>query len=300
VTAPAAAGPRAQFLARVGELRPELHRYCARLTGSVFDGEDIVQDTLARGLAAVDQLDHLPALRPWLFRIAHNRAIDVVRERARRTGEPLAADEPIADASPGSELLRAEAVHLAVSRFIALPPAQRSAVILKDVLELSLDEIAGVLDMSLDAVKGALARGRARLVTLQAAAQTSAPPPPSPAIARYAALFNAHDWDALRALLADDVQLQQSDRPRRRGAAEVGQFFTYYASYAASCTWRVVPAWVEGREILAVFEPPDQPQPSYITELTWRDGKLSFIRDFRYTRYVASDAEILVAGAEWT
>ncbi len=286
---------RERFVALIGALRPELHRYCARLTGSVFDGEDIVQDTLARGLAVVDQLEALPAVRPWLFRVAHNRAIDFLRDRARRAGEPLEV-EPIDDATPGSEavVLQAEAVRLAVARFTELPPAQRSAVILKDVLELPLDEIAGVLDMTLDAVKGALARGRARLGALQTIA--TVPPPPSPAVVRYAALFNAHDWDGLRALLADDVELDQTTRPRRSGTAEVGQFFTFYASYAAASTWRVAPAWLDGREVVAVFEPSGSARPSYVTALTWRDDQLTFIRDFRYARYIAGDAEIALMG----
>ena len=291
------AGHRERFLALVSELRPELHRYCARLTGSVFDGEDIVQDTLARGLAAVDDLDALPALRPWLFRIAHNRALDVLRARALRSGEPLDAALDLVDAAaPGTDevLLRAEAVRTAVSRFIELPVTQRSVVILKDVLDHSLDEIASLLQMTVNAVKGALARGRARLAELNAAPALATPAasPPSPAVARYVALFNARAWDALRALLADDVRLNQSGHWLRTGPAEVGTFFT---GYAASADWRIAPGWLEGREVVAVFEPACSARPSYATELVWRDGRLAVILDFRYARYVASDVEIHVA-----
>src|SRR5262245_18319742 len=67
---------RPQFLALVAEIRPELHRYCARMTGSIADGEDVVQDTLARAYYDLADLKEMPTLRPWLFRIAHNRAID--------------------------------------------------------------------------------------------------------------------------------------------------------------------------------------------------------------------------------
>ena len=67
---------RRQFLALVDEVRPELHRYCARMTGSVADGEDVVQDTLARAYYQLPELKELPPLRPWLFRIAHDPAID--------------------------------------------------------------------------------------------------------------------------------------------------------------------------------------------------------------------------------
>ena len=64
---------QARLLALAAEVRPELHRYCARLMGSVIDGEDIVQDTLLRALVALQDLEETPPLRPWLFRVAHNR-----------------------------------------------------------------------------------------------------------------------------------------------------------------------------------------------------------------------------------
>jgi len=87
---------RAQLLALAGELRPELHRYCARLMGSVIDGEDVVQDTLVRAFVALQELEEqgleeTPPLRPWLFRIAHNRALDLLRGRAVRITEPIDA-----------------------------------------------------------------------------------------------------------------------------------------------------------------------------------------------------------------
>ena len=75
---------QAQLLALAGELRPELHRYCARLMGSVIEGEDVVQDTFARAFVALDELQKAPTLRAWLFRIAHNRALDLLRSRAIR------------------------------------------------------------------------------------------------------------------------------------------------------------------------------------------------------------------------
>ncbi|MDE2063683.1 MAG: RNA polymerase sigma factor, partial [Bradyrhizobium sp.] len=115
---------RAELLALTGELRPELHRYCARLMGSVIDGEDVVQDTLARALAALDELEEMPQLRPWLFRVAHNRALDLLRGRALRKSEPIEAASGVADETspdPMEVLMRQEAVETAVSRFAELP-----------------------------------------------------------------------------------------------------------------------------------------------------------------------------------
>jgi len=154
-----------QFLALSNELRPELHRYCARLMGSVIDGEDVVQDTFARAFVALDELEQDAPMRAWLFRIAHNRAVDLLRSRALRVAEPIEAAHEIADPespSPVEQISRKEAVAVAVSRFVELPTMQRSVVILKDVLDQSLEEIAGTLGLTVNAVKAHLARGRSR------------------------------------------------------------------------------------------------------------------------------------------
>ena len=289
---------RAGLLALAGELRPELHRYCARLMGSVIDGEDVVQDTLVRAFAALQDLKEAPPLRPWLFRIAHNRALDLMRGRAVRMAEPIDAASDIADPAspdPVEMLMRQEAVKTAVSRFVELPTTQRSVVILKDVLDEPLAEIAGLLDLTADAVKGHLARGRARLREINA--QPRALPearPASAAVARYVALFNRRDWDGLRALLADDVKLNQSSYPLRVGRADVGLFFTLYAEIDG--VW-LVPAWLEGREVIAVFEDRVDPRPRYVMWLEWRDNRISFIHDYRHVPYVAADAELTLAPA---
>src|ERR1700737_1577186 len=127
---------RERFLVLVEELRPDLHRYCARMTGSIADGEDVVQETLARAYYTVSEIETLPPLRPWLFRIAHNCAVDYLKRYERRMREPLESAADLHDDSADAEdaLLRAEAVHAAISRFVELAPAQRSCIILKDVL----------------------------------------------------------------------------------------------------------------------------------------------------------------------
>ena len=111
-------------------------------------------------------------------------------------------------------------------------------------------------------------------------------------MARYIALFNQRDSDGLRALLADDVKLHQSLHPLRVGRADVGLFFTLYAKIDGVA---LAPAWLEGREVIAVFEDRADPKPSYIMWLEWRDGRISFIRDYRYVPYVAVDAELTLA-----
>src|SRR5450432_3564761 len=152
---------REQFLAMVAGVRPELHRYCARLTGSVFDGEDIVQDTLAKAFYALSQSPELPNLRPWLFRVAHNAALDFLKSHGKKHTEPSADIEELAvfEDKPDPAVVRA-----ALARFLTLPVTQRSAVILKDVLGHSLEETADTMGTTVMAVKAALVRGRANLL----------------------------------------------------------------------------------------------------------------------------------------
>jgi RNA polymerase sigma factor (sigma-70 family) len=286
----------AELLALAEKLRPELHRYCARLMGSVIDGEDVVQDTFVRAFAALNELEEGAPMRAWLFRIAHNRALDLLRSRAIRAAEPIEAADAVTDpAIPDAVemMMQREAIETAVSRFSELPTMQRSVVILKDVLDQSLEEIAAMLDLTVNAVKAHLARGRARLKIINAqVAAKPAPRPPSPAVARYVALFNQRDWDGLRAMLAEDVRLVQSTYPLRAGAADVGMFF---GIYSRSAPVRLAPAWLYGREVIAVYENAAEAKPSYLMWVEWTEGRISFIRDYKYVRYVIDDAELILA-----
>jgi RNA polymerase sigma-70 factor, ECF subfamily len=285
---------RQRFLALVGDLRPELHRYCARMTGSVADGEDIVQETLSRAYYLLAELEALPPLRAWLFHIAHNRALDHLRRYEHRMSQPIeTAEQNIADATPDPEaaLAHEEAVRAAITRFVALAPAQRSAVILKDVLGHSLDEIAAMLELSVPAVKAALHRGRTSLRASSSAAAAPVRRETSPGVARYAALFNARDWDGVRALLAEDVHLDLVSRLQRAGR-EVGE---YVSRYAALHDWHLVPGWLDQREVLAVFRSPGDASPAYFIELRFDDGRVTHIRDFRHVPYIGVDASFELA-----
>jgi RNA polymerase sigma factor (sigma-70 family) len=282
---------RRQFLALVSPIRPELHRYCARMTGSVADGEDVVQETLAAAYYELSQLKVMPALRPWLFRIAHNRAIDHWRRESYRLAEPLDAAADVADEpahEPDNVLDRHQAVRAALSSFLELAPAQRGCVILKDVLDHSLDEIAAELNLSVPAVKAALHRGRSTLHQLGQAAPPAMPPARemSPALRRYTSLFNARDWDGVRALLADDVRLDLVAHRKAAGRREVGSYFTNYDSVR---DWQLAPAWLDGREVLAVRRDPNTVDPDYFIELAWRDDHVVAIRDFRYVPYIGEE-----------
>ena len=151
----------------LAELRPKLHRYCARMTGSVIDGEDVLQDAMLKAIEAFPRAAPLSNPEGWLFRIAHNAALDHLRRRARQNA--LFVDEdPEMVVDPADEIAARQASAAALRTFMRLPVAQRSCVILMDVLGHSLDEIGAVIDATIPAVKAALHRGRTRLRELSA------------------------------------------------------------------------------------------------------------------------------------
>lgn len=282
---------RERFLALVAEVRPELHRYCARMLGSVADAEDVVQDTLARAFYALAGLEQMPDFRPWLFRIAHNRAVDLLRSYEHRMSEPLQTPPNASpeESDPEAALAREQATALAISRFSELAPSQRSSVILKDVLGHSVEEIADLLELGVPAVKAALHRGRKRLaeLALEAPLESQARRA-SPALIRFVTLFNARDWDALRTQLASDVELDLVSRAQRRGP----NVSTYFSNYSALSGWHLVPGFVDGHEVILVYRSAGDAQPRYFIELTLEGGKVRFIRDFYFVPYILNDAHV--------
>jgi RNA polymerase sigma-70 factor (ECF subfamily) len=289
---PTMAEARRRFMDLVGEVRPELHRYCARMTGSVFDGEDVVQDTLAKAYFALAEMDSPPPLRPWLFRIAHNTAMDFLRRYEHRNVEAAADMEVVADMARSPETEErgpdGELVEAALKMFAALPPVQRSALALKDVIGLSLEETAATMGMSVAAVKGALVRARANVAAASAPVATSAGVVDVERLRRYADLFNARDWDALRALFGEETRLDVVSRYQRHGRS-AGQYFTSYPEIARLEDLRAEAGWVEGLPVIAVFRPASSSRPAYFIRIDWRDERIAQVRDFRYVPYIADE-----------
>jgi RNA polymerase sigma-70 factor (ECF subfamily) len=187
------------FLETFEPLRSELYRYCRHLTRSPWDAEDLAQDAMARAFVTLGQMGESPPNpRAWLFRVASNLWLDRVR-RARRE-QPLEQREEASgerDPRPAREA--------AGTLLGQLSPQERAAVVLKDVFDLSLEEIADTLTTTPGAVKAALHRGRGKLVE---------PPPeppraPPPAVLdAFCAAFNAGDLDRLTALLLDTASVE--------------------------------------------------------------------------------------------
>src|ERR1700732_417055 len=156
--------PREAFDRLLGELRPKLHRYCARMTGSVVDGEDVVQDAIIKALEARANAGAIENTEGWLFRIPHKAAVDFLRRRKRQAAQSQEIPEMIAATAKLEQ--DSDIAAASLRTFMRLPAQQRSAVILKDVLGHSLEEICEVMGGSVASAKSALQRGRSRLRVL--------------------------------------------------------------------------------------------------------------------------------------
>lgn len=267
-------------------LRPELHRYCARMTGSVVDGEDVVQDTLLKATRALREGIVVEDLRAWLFRIAHNTALSLFRSRQREKAmkDELGRDESHVQTMP---------VHSDIADrlrpFLALTPRQRSTCILRDVLGYSAAEVAQMTDSTVPSVKSALHRGRRLLKDQNVENQPALPAAERRQLAVYAQCFNAHDFDRLRDMLSAEVQLELVTMDRRSGREGVGG---YYSNYQKSDDWLMAPGAVEGRPAMLAFDRADPSAPPLYFVLLRFDGEhVAGIRDFRYARYAMTDAQ---------
>jgi RNA polymerase sigma-70 factor (ECF subfamily) len=266
-------------------LRPRLHRYCARMTGSTVDGEDVLQDTLVKALNARAEGARVDNLQGWLFRIAHNTSLDFLRQRSRSTVVPLTED---LEAAPMPE---ADIVAVSFQTFLQLPELQRCAVILKDVLGHSVEEIASISECTPAAAKSALQRGRTALRKLaELPADSRLPLMPDASRQKMAAFvdfFRIGNFDAIRAMLADDVKLDLVNRLQPEGRDKIAPYFTRYAE---ETKWRFSFGAVEGRPAMLVFEGDATKKPAHFVLVDWRDDQISAIRDFLFAPYALESA----------
>lgn len=283
---------RAALEAMLVDLRPELHRYAARMAGSTIEGEDIVQDAVVKALAAHDDGALVERPEQWLYRIAHNAAQDHLRRRQRERSRITEADmTAIEDFSASAEARLAAAASLRAFMQLTLP--QRSAVILTDVLGLSLSETCDVTGATLAATKAALHRGRAALKALAAAPDDMPVPKLDPEeerlLRRYIDLFNARDFDGVRALVAEDIELELVNRLRLSGKKEVS---TYFGNYDRVGDWTLSLGFVDGRPAILIRNPLANNAVRGFMLLEWRGAEVTGIRDFRYAPYCVADADI--------
>jgi RNA polymerase sigma-70 factor (ECF subfamily) len=272
------------FLGTIANLRPSLHRYCSRMTGSVLDGEDVVQEALFQAYRMLDSFDDSRPLAPWLFRIAHNRCIDFLRRRGVRQEAETAVVEPdlVLPADPPGPALGRAVEHLV----LALPPKERACVLLKDVFDYSLEEIAELVDSTVGGVKAALHRGRSRL--------PASPEPGAPRRAKnadearllhlYVERFNRRDWDGLRELIAADARLRVADR--FTGSVGESPYFGRYEGWPVP--WRLAVGEVDGEPVVVILmnRGTEEWKPEAVVRLEVTDRHVTRIADYIHCPWI--------------
>ena len=272
----AQAGDGDAFGELVDPYRRELQVYCYRFLGSVTDAEDALQDTLLSAWQGLPGFEGRASVRTWLYRVATSRCLDVLRSARRRPpvspaaaqmsglappeptrlGEllwlepyPDALLEGVADAAPGPEA-RYEAMESISLAFVTalqlLPPRQRAAVILRDVLGFHAREAASILDTSEESVTSALKRARAGLQRLQAPLAERAPPPPAGSAAEKKVVeqltraFEAADVAGIVALLTEDAWLTMPPLPMQYQGRELAARFLTATAFRPGWTARLI------------------------------------------------------------
>lgn len=279
------------FLETITQLRPRLHRYCSRMTGSVMDGEDVVQEALFEAYRKLVQYDESRPLTPWLFKIAHNRCIDFLRKRGVRVKAETAAMTPDFITPASSPVL---GIGRAVEQLvISLPPKERACVLLKDVFDYTLEEIAELLSSTVGGVKAALNRGRSKLAALPEPMKSRSEPDPelSRLLHLYVDAFNKRDWDGLRELISADAQLRVVDR--FAGAVETAPYFKNYERQTVP--WRLSVAEVDGElAIVALHEHHNEWRPASVARLVVIDRHIVGIVDYAHCAWVLPAATSVI------
>jgi RNA polymerase sigma-70 factor (ECF subfamily) len=290
------------FLETIANLRPSLHRYCSRMTGSVLDGEDVVQEALFQAYRMLETFDDSRPLAPWLFRIAHNRCIDHLRRREVRRGAENAAmaegDEPdrVMPVDPPGGALGRAVEHLVLS----LPPKERACVLLKDVFDYSLEEIAELVGSTVGGVKAALNRGRSKLPT----APVSSPPRKAKnadearLLHLYVERFNRRDWDGVRELISADARLLVADR--FLGTVADAPYFTNYQKWPQP--WRLAVGEVDGEAVVIILGQQEKDgvwHPQAVARLEMEDQRVKGISDYLHCPWMLASAESVAAEPSW-
>jgi RNA polymerase sigma-70 factor, ECF subfamily len=286
--------------------RPALLGYCYRMLGSAADADDAVQETIVRAWRGLDGFEGRAPVEAWLYRIATNVCLNLLRGRGRRAlpmdvseasssaAGPLGAPqrnevwiEPIPDglitspgADPGDVAATRESVRLAfVAALQSLPPRQRAVLILRDVLRWKADEVAALLDTSVVSVKSALQRARA---TLAARPPGPAAPVDRDLLDRYVHAFARYDIDELVALLHEEATLSMPPYDFwLQGADEIGAWLLRVGRECANSVF--VPVAVNGTLGFTQHRrngPRGTPEPFGVTVIEGTGGLITAVHAF--------------------
>ena len=284
--AEARAGNGEAFRQLVDPYRRELQVHCYRILGSVQDAEDALQDTMLSAWQGLAGYEGRASLRTWLYRVATSRCLDALRSASRRPpvstpmpgldppeptrlGEVLWLEpypdvllEGLADRAPGPEARyeTRESVSLAfVTALQLLPPRQRAALVLRDVLGFRAREAAQILDVSDESVTSALKRARAALQRHQAmSGQPEPPPPPNSAaeqqlVERFTRAFETADVDGILALLTDDAWLTMPPLPLQYQGRELAGRFLAATAFRSGWAARLIATRANGQPAFGFY-----------------------------------------------
>ncbi|MGH7655638.1 MAG: sigma-70 family RNA polymerase sigma factor [Gemmatimonadaceae bacterium] len=286
---------RKLFTAAAGELRPRLHRFCARMCGSSLDGEDVVQETLADAFYNLASLKDATRFEAWLFRIAYHKCMDFQRRARRRTDDVAFEEEHDSAADANFDPVIDAPIDDALAKLVGeLPPKERAAVLLKDVLDYPLAEIAEIADTTLAGVKAALHRGRGklRITELDRAPRViEFDYEQRKLFEAYAEVFNRRDWDALKHLVRADARLELV-------GSTAGTMAGLGSDYSGNYTglpweWQLSANVVDGGLALVHWKRDGADwKPHAAIRLWWEGGKVVRIRDYVHVEYLMRYAEI--------
>jgi RNA polymerase sigma-70 factor (ECF subfamily) len=297
--------------------RRELTAYCDRMLGSGFEAEDAVQETMLRAWKAFERFEGRSALRSWLYRIATNVCLDMIAGRERRARpmdlgparEPVVASlnalpevtwiEPVPDGlvvpdgDPAEVTAARETVRLAfVAALQHLPPRQRAALILCEVLRWKASEAAELLETSVASVNSALQRARATLEASDLTATTTSPSverADAELLARYVDAFERYDLDALTSLIHEDAT--QSMPPYDLWLRGRDDIFTWWFGPGIGCSGsRVIPTVAaNGAPAFGQYKPSesgDGYEPWALQVVEIEDGRIAELTFFLDTARV--------------
>jgi RNA polymerase sigma-70 factor, ECF subfamily len=283
---------RIAFIESIANLRPRMRRYCARMTGSALDGEDVMQEAIFEAYLKLGSFDATRPLGPWLLRIAHNRCIDFLRRRQARLEAESEATAPAFN-HPSEAVGRA--LDRAIERLvIALPPNERACVLLKDVFDYSLVEIADLVESTTGGVKAALNRGRGKLAILTDVQrpERKASKEELALLRLYVDRFNQRDWQGVRELTSADARLRVADCFSGRLADS-----PYFVEYERPIIpWRMALGEADGETVVVILR--DDPQgavPFSAIRIGIACGQVASITDYIKCPWVLEAAFVTLA-----
>jgi RNA polymerase sigma-70 factor (ECF subfamily) len=286
------------YLETIGPIRPALYRYCRRITRDIWDAEDLLQDALLKGFGSIGRGEvnsesaQVKGPRAYLFRIATNLWIDQLRRREFNLPDPnLPGPSPAADQS--IETREAATVLMSTAA-----PQERAAVVLKDVFDFTLEEIAAMLSTTVGAIKSALHRGRASLEGTQDMKRAPYRAPSKELVDRFVAALNARDLEGVTKLLLENTTLDVYGIGSERGTRMNHYRVTF--ENAKGAPGRAESLYYRGEWLVLVWAgPPSNEVLINVERVEEDDGHLAHIRSYYFCPEIIAEIAGEIGAKSW-